>query len=155
MLAPTPRPRRLALLALALAHVAGWLPVACAQPASPPASPPQGQAEPTPRAWGLLIGLLLGSCAGATFAGLAVRAVLQWALWARDGRALARKAARHSAGGPPPLPCVPEEGKPLETCLLVVHVDPEQTTPPQRTTSRREGMMAMLLADEPATLLPR
>lgn len=153
MLAPTPRPRRLALLALALAHVACWLPFTCAQPASPP----RDQAELTPRAWGLLFGLMLGSCAGATFAGLVVRAVLQYAIWARDGRALARKAARRSAGGPPPLPCVPEEGEPLETCLLVHDLAP--TSPPisplQRSASRREGVMAVLLADEPATLLPR
>ena len=145
--APRPRPPgRLAVLVLALAHAAGWLPLAVAQPSEP--RPPT---TTPPRAWGVLIGLLLGGCAGATFAALLVRAALNWALWARDAHALARKAARRSASGPPPLPCVPEEGEPLEACLLV-----HEVVPPSSPT-RRQGVLALLGAapDAPTALLPR
>ena len=154
--APPPRPRRLAVLALALAHVAGWLPLSCAhQPG--PGNGNGASGDTPPRAWGKLIGMLLGGLAAATFMALAVRAVLHWALVARDARTAVRRPLRRSTSGPPPLPCVPEEAEPLEACLLVhVHELPP-TSPPQRAPSRREGMMTYLVsaADEPPALLPR
>jgi hypothetical protein len=139
--APPPRPRRLAVLALALAHVAGWLPLSCAHPTRQ-----QDVGDTPPRSWGKLIGLLVGGFAAATFVALSVRAVLHWALVARDAQTAARRPVRRSTSGPPPLPRVPEEAEPLEACLLVHVQELPPTSPPQRAPSRREGMMTVLLS---------
>ena len=149
--APPPRPRRLVVLALALAHVAGWLPLSCALPTR------QSGDDTPPHSWGKLVGLMVGGFAAATFVALAVRAVLHWALVARVTlTASCTRPVRRSTSGPPPLPCVPEEVEPLEASLLV-HVQELPTSPPQRAPSRRDGMMAVLISstDAPSMLLPR
>ena len=142
------------MLALALAHVAGWLPLSCAHTARADGGASSGNTPP--RAWGKLVGMLLGGFAAATFMALAVRGVLYWALVAREARTASRRPVRRSTSGPPPLPCVPEEAEPLEACLLVHVQELPPTSPPQRAPSRREGMMTVLIsaADAP-TLLPR
>ena len=90
--APPPRPRRLVVLALALAHVAGWLPLSCALPRR------QSGDDTPPRSWGKLVGLMVGGFAAATFVALAVRAVLHWALVARV--TLTASWFVHEAGAP-------------------------------------------------------